>query len=456
MLFVWNRFPVALVAVGAALALFFSGVLTLDESLAGFGDPAVILIAALFVVSEGLDATGVTTWLGRMLVEKWAGVRDASSYSPCCSAQAHRADRAERNRSRAASPMAVMVAVRRSFPTSQLLMPLASRVAQGGLLLLTGSPVNVVISEAAADAGVGAFGLVEFALVGIPLVAGTVLIVLMFGSRLLPERESSMVPPDLSQQAAVLVEHYSLDNVLHLRAGPSSNLLGRTRARWELDGYPGIKVITVLDAASQRPVSGGLVGVGEPHHRVVGDPDVARRYAADHELRVEAVRLLHGYHAIAADARVRRCGSRDSAALAVRGRGSEPWQGRPGRQPYHPGDERQGEGCKGRGRRSSQAGDTLLVEGDWASLAEAAGARDVLVVDSPDLVHRQAVRAGAGVDAGDRRARGHGGPARDRDRPARGRRAAGCLRDGPAPGRLPRPAGLPGESPGRPCSSWRG
>ncbi|HSE91372.1 MAG TPA: SLC13 family permease [Candidatus Binatia bacterium] len=72
-LLVWNRFPVELVAVGAALALFFSGVLTLDESLAGFGDPAVILIAALFVVSEGLDATGVTTWLGRTLVEKAGG-----------------------------------------------------------------------------------------------------------------------------------------------------------------------------------------------------------------------------------------------------------------------------------------------------------------------------------------------------------------------------------------------
>ena len=87
-LFVWNRFPVELVAVGAALALFFSGVLTLDESLAGFGDPAVILIAALFVVSEGLDATGVTTWLGRTWPRSPAAARDACSYSPCCSARA--------------------------------------------------------------------------------------------------------------------------------------------------------------------------------------------------------------------------------------------------------------------------------------------------------------------------------------------------------------------------------
>ena len=291
-------------------------------------------------------------------------------------------------------PMAVMVAVRRSFPTSQLLMPLAFAGSAGGLLLLTGSPVNVVISEAAADAGVGAFGLVEFALVGIPLVAGTVLIVLTLGSRLLPERESSMVPPDLSQQAAVLVEHYSLDNVLHLRAGPSSSLLGRTRARWDLDGYPGIKVITVLDAASQRPVSDGLVGVGD-RITVVGDPDVARRYAADHELRVEAVR---GSTDITQSLLTRESGAAE-VVIPPRSRfvGEEVSPGRVvlGGSLIILAIERQGKD-QGPGTTVLQAGDTLLVEGDWASLTEAAGARDVLVVDSPDLVRRQAVPLGRG------------------------------------------------------------
>ena len=393
-LFVWNRFPVELVAVGAALALFFSGVLTLDESLAGFGDPAVILIAALFVVSEGLDATGVTTWLGRMLVEKSGGSSRRLLVFTMLLSAGLTALIGLNGTVAALLPMAVMVAVRRSFPTSQLLMPLAFAGSAGGLLLLTGSPVNVVISEAAADAGVGAFGLVEFALVGIPLVAGTVLIVLMFGSRLLPERESSMVPPDLSQQAAVLVEHYSLDNVLHLRAGPSSNLLGRTRARWELDGYPGIKVITVLDAASQRPVSGGLVGVGD-RITVVGDPDVARRYAADHELRVEAVR---GSTDITQSLLTRESGAAE-VVIPPRSRfvGEEVNPGRVvlGGSLIILAIERQGKD-QGPGTTVLQAGDTLLVEGDWASLAEAAGARDVLVVDSPDLVRRQAVPLGPG------------------------------------------------------------
>ncbi len=393
-LFVWNRFPVELVAVGAALALFFSGVLTLDESLAGFGDPAVILIAALFVVSEGLDATGVTTWLGRMLVEKSGGSSRRLLVFTMLLSAGLTALIGLNGTVAALLPMAVMVAVRRGFPTSQLLMPLAFAGSAGGLLLLTGSPVNVVISEAAADAGVGAFGLVEFALVGIPLVAGTVLIVLMFGSRLLPERESSMVPPDLSQQAAVLVEHYSLDNVLHLRAGPSSNLLGRTRARWELDGYPGIKVITVLDAASQRPVSDGLVGVGD-RITVVGDPDVARRYAADHELRVEAVR---GSTDITQSLLTRDSGAAE-VVIPPRSRfvGEEVSPGRVvlGGSLIILAIERQGKD-QGPGTTVLQAGDSLLVEGDWASLTEAAGARDVLVVDSPDLVRRQAVPLGPG------------------------------------------------------------
>jgi di/tricarboxylate transporter len=393
-LFAWNRFPVELVAVGAALALYFSGVLTLNESVAGFGDPAVILIAALFVVSEGLDATGVTTWLGRTMAEKSGGsARRLLVFTMLLSAGLT-ALIGLNGTVAALLPMAVMVAVRRGYPTSQLLMPLAFAGSAGGLLLLTGSPVNVVISEAAADAGVGPFGLAEFALVGIPLVAGTVLIVLTLGKRLLPKRESSMVPPDLSRQAAVLVEHYSLDNVFHLRPGPSSGLLGRPRARWDLDGYPGIKVITVLDAASQRPVSDGFVGTGD-RITVVGDPDVARRYAADYELRVEAVRSSAD---ITQSLLTRESGAAE-VVIPPRSRfvGTEVSPGKVvlGGNVIILAIDRQGKD-QGPGTTVLQAGDALLVEGDWATLTDAADVRDVLLVDCPDQVRRQAVPLGRG------------------------------------------------------------
>ena len=66
-LFLWNRLPVELVAFGAALTLYFTGVLDLSQALAGLSDPAVVFIAALFIVSEGLDSTGVTAWVGQGL-----------------------------------------------------------------------------------------------------------------------------------------------------------------------------------------------------------------------------------------------------------------------------------------------------------------------------------------------------------------------------------------------------
>ena len=67
-LFAWNRLPVEIVAMGAALSLYATGVLTIEQSIAGFGEPTVLFIASLFVVSEALDSTGVTAWAGQQLI----------------------------------------------------------------------------------------------------------------------------------------------------------------------------------------------------------------------------------------------------------------------------------------------------------------------------------------------------------------------------------------------------
>src|SRR5262245_44696791 len=68
--FVWDKLPVAVVAIGVALSLWATGVLTLEQALAGFGDPAVLFVASLFVVAEALDATGITGWVGQQLTAR--------------------------------------------------------------------------------------------------------------------------------------------------------------------------------------------------------------------------------------------------------------------------------------------------------------------------------------------------------------------------------------------------
>ena len=69
-LFVSNRIPVAIIAIATSLSLWATGILELNEATAGFGDPTVLFIAALFVVSEALDSTGVTAWVGQLLIDR--------------------------------------------------------------------------------------------------------------------------------------------------------------------------------------------------------------------------------------------------------------------------------------------------------------------------------------------------------------------------------------------------
>ncbi len=122
-------------------------------------------------------------------------------------------------------PVAVVMAVRLRRSPSQLLMPLAFGAHAGSLLALTGTPVNVIVSDSAADAGVGRFGFFEFALVGVPLVAGTIAIVVLFGERLLPQRTPRAITRDFSAHARTLVEQYGLEDA----RGPAADARIRRR-----------------------------------------------------------------------------------------------------------------------------------------------------------------------------------------------------------------------------------
>lgn len=209
--FMSNRVPPGIVALGVPIALYLTGTLTLEQSLAGFGDPIVIYIATLFVVSEALDATGITTWIGQFIIER-TGEKPASAIAGLVLLTAAVTALISVNGAVAAMlPVGVVLAMKISQAPSRVLLPLAFAGHAGSLLTLMGSPVNLLVSDLAHDAGGRTFGFFEFALVGVPLVIGTLLIVVFLGPRLLPDRTASAMPRDLSQHAAMLAIDYDLD-----------------------------------------------------------------------------------------------------------------------------------------------------------------------------------------------------------------------------------------------------
>lgn len=208
---IWNRLPPPIVALGVTIALFFTGAVTFEQAIAGFGDPIVIYLAGLFVVSEALDATGVTAWAGQLLTRRVGEKRSAVLIALMLLSAGLTALISVNGAIAALVPVGVMLSARLRQPPSQLLIPLAFATHAGSMLTLLGTPINLMVSDWAVEAGARPFGFFEFAIIGAPLLIGVILITLLLGPKLLPHRYPPNAPRDLGAYAETLAHHYSLD-----------------------------------------------------------------------------------------------------------------------------------------------------------------------------------------------------------------------------------------------------
>jgi di/tricarboxylate transporter len=392
-LFIWNRLPIGIVALGAALSLYATGVLDLNQALAGFGDPVVIFIASLFVVSEALDATGVTTWVGQQLIAR-AGSSQLRLLALTMLLSAALSALITPNGAVAAlMPMVVILAMRLERLPALLLMPLAFGAHAGSLLMLTGTGINVIVSEAASDAGLGGFGFFEFALAGVPLLLGTIAIVVLFGERLLPRRTAKSMPPNLSDYARLILKHYDLpDGLVRLRVERGSPLVGMTRADLDLGGYPGMSLVGVY-------AGGGGPVADEVFHQ---DDVLVLRGSAGNIRRLAEVQALAPFAETGNGADSLVSGHGGVAELMIPPRSAAigmpvfPGMVTPNGDLLILAIQRQGDVMPPVETRL-MSGDTLLVQGTWEALDANDDDADVLVVDSADVVRRQAVPMGPGA-----------------------------------------------------------
>jgi len=402
-LFVSNKLPVVIVAMMTPLALWATGVLTLNQTLSGFGDPAVIFIASLFVVSSGLEVTGVTAWAGQLLIRGAGEESRTRLLMLTMGLVAVLTALISVNGAVAALlPVVVVIAVRLRRNSSQLLMPLVFSAHAGSMLALTGTPVNVLVSEAGIDAGAGGFNFFEFALVGVPLLAGTMAIIILFGKQLLPERNGATMPADFSHHARTLVEQYGLATGIHqMRVRGSSPFIHVPSGELDLSGHPGLQLVAVQEGETAGPLRRAVIAEGD-HLLIRGDAEAAASLATEMHLafRDEKTKgqgeetLFNRSSGLAEVVIPPRSGligetvfpgmvteSGDLIVLAVQRAGTEITGGR----------------SRTSGGVVLQAGDTMLLQGTWKALDLHLDDPDVLVVNSPDLVRRQAVPMGPGA-----------------------------------------------------------
>lgn len=392
--FVTNRIPVGIIAVGASLALYAFGILDLGQTFAGFGDPAVILIASLFVVAEGLDGSGLTAWTGQQLVTRGGSSQRVMTVIVMAVVAVLAALISVNGAVAALLPVVVVIATKMTMPAARLLLPLAFGAHAGSLLTLTGSPVNVIMSELAEEETGRGFGFFEFSLVGLPVMAGTVLITLLLGSRLIPARTPSTIAVDLGDHARTLLTQFGGAQPFgRVRVLAGSPLIGRTAQEIVFSGESDVALIAV-----QSPTERGARSASAPIREgdvliLRGTPTSIRAVSDDARLEgVGTSTVSSTWAAMDAEYGV--------AEIVIPPR--SPAIG----DPVFPGMltesgdliivaiQRGGENIGDQTEIRLEAGDILLVQGRWDALDENLRDTSVMVVDAPDQIRRQAAPLG--------------------------------------------------------------
>jgi len=186
-MFVWNRLRFDVVAMLALLAVAVTGLVPTEELFAGFGHPAVITVAAVLVISQGLVNGGVVDniarLLGRIGHRPTLQVLTLTSVVALCSGFINNVGALA-----LLMPVAIWMSREAGRSPSLLLMPLAFGSLLGGTMTLIGTPPNIIIASYRES---GTFGLFDFAPVGVAITLAGIAFITLAGWRLTPRREEN-------------------------------------------------------------------------------------------------------------------------------------------------------------------------------------------------------------------------------------------------------------------------
>ncbi|MCL4263253.1 MAG: anion permease [Anaerolineae bacterium] len=216
-LFINGRWRYDVVALIALLIVTLTGLVPADQAFSGFSNPAVVTVAAVLVLSRGLQNSGLVDLIGQQLARLEGGVlvQLAVLTGICLTLSAFM------NNVGALAlllPVTLQLAARRNMSPSIFLMPLAFASLLGGMTTLIGTPPNIIASSFREQNGAPPFNMFDFTPVGLGVALTGLAFIVLVGWRLIPQRRSQ------SQTGVMFeIETYTTE----VRLSPESKLIGK-------------------------------------------------------------------------------------------------------------------------------------------------------------------------------------------------------------------------------------
>ena len=189
LLFITELIPLAITAMGGAVACGLLGFIPAKAVFSGLSDSTVVLFAGMFVVGASMFYTGLAQKIGTTVV-RFCGTGEMSlMFGLMLVATLLSSVLSNTGTAACLMPVALGICAAAKIPASRQLMPLAFACGWGGVITMVGTPPNIIATGALKAAGLSTFSFFEFAWIGIPLSLAGMLYMMFIGKYLLPKVE---------------------------------------------------------------------------------------------------------------------------------------------------------------------------------------------------------------------------------------------------------------------------
>ena len=187
--FVTELIPLAITAMGGAIACGLLGFIPAKQVFSGLSNSTVVLFGGMFVVGASMFYTGLAQKIGNTVVSLCGTGENSLMFGLMLVGTVLSSCLSNTGTCACLLPVALGICSAAKIPASRQLMPLAFACGWGGIITMVGTPPNIIAVGAMNAAGLESFGFFEFAWIGVPISIAGMLYMMFVGKYLLPKAE---------------------------------------------------------------------------------------------------------------------------------------------------------------------------------------------------------------------------------------------------------------------------
>ncbi|MDC3225797.1 SLC13 family permease [Gammaproteobacteria bacterium] len=235
--FIWSKFRYDALAAGALVILIILGVIPANQAFDGFAHPAVITVALVLIISQGLKNSGLTGLVGKVI-----GGRSFNKFQFLISLLFIAAILSSFINNIGALaillPITLNICQKMNWHPSRFLMPLAFACILGGMNTTIGTPPNIIISEYKSTISDSGFNFFDFSYVGLAITVLSIFFISIIGNKFIQLRDDGGSGSSLIDLKGYLFE---------VEVNESSSAIGMTLSAFKKEAGEDTEVLGIVN-----------------------------------------------------------------------------------------------------------------------------------------------------------------------------------------------------------------